>query len=343
VSVLDEQFGRWFERVELEPDEHRISSLRVAVDQVGEQIQPRTVLDLVAYACGAGSPSAFVVIQAALAEVDGFAAGAEDLEPRLVSAAALAGLLERGGAPGAAAAEGLLSAEFAGLDPAVEELPQLARHFLAHHFRELHHRPPLRAAAWEGPFARSARFLREQRSIGADGLVEEVAGALEALERFEARLDAAEEELDILWWALGAVDAEGRPRAFGGSSSELLLRTGVELADYHRFDVELPPLREIVRRVLGPLAAEIHTVADLVVAAAELVELPPCEHEALLPILASAGTYLAAKQSGQADVEDSRWLESFRRYGAKPSSGRRGEEIALQVVREILLTRLITR
>ena len=95
MSVLDERFPRWVESVELGPTSERFTALRAAAESVGRDLTPGAAFELVAYAVGRSSTSAFETVQAAVSGNDPtFAGAAADLEPHLVASAALARALE---------------------------------------------------------------------------------------------------------------------------------------------------------------------------------------------------------------------------------------------------------
>lgn len=344
MTVLDERFPRWMETIELEPTPgRRFAALREAADAVGSTVDPRTAFGLVEYAVGLGSDVAFHVVVTAVSEHDRtFSAAATDLEPRLVASAALARMLEGSGLPSAVAAGALLSAEFAGLASPVDELPALARAAVVRRFETL------RGRLEPVPFGRTrteSSFRAPPGTVGA--LADDFTRRLALLEqRMQTRLDAAHEELDILWWAMGAraVDEDLRWRA--RDSTEVLLRTGRELAARHRFHSELPSAIELLQRVLGPLAEEEHTLVEVVPAAAEEVAAAGIKHVTaagiqsgpLLPILTSAAAYLAGGDDDLFSFDaDSSWIESARSHDVDPTISRRGDAIALQTTRELLL------
>ena len=354
MTVVDDRFPRWFESIELEPESGRFGVLRDAADAVGSRLELGAALDLVAYAVGRTSPSAFSAVHAAVSENDRmFAAAAGDLEPRLVATAALARVLENDDDRTAVVAGAVLSADFAGLHSPVEELPQLARAALARRFRGLRDRVALPDMKLEDIFAHVPRFAGEmaQPAQQIDPLLratkmltEQLTSTLATLgQRFETRLDAADEELDILWWAFTAQGGEDRLRWGELNAPEAtLLRTGLELADRHRFKAEIPSVHEILRRVLGSRAADEYSVAEIVIAAGEDVALDDVTPGPLLPILTSRAEYLAFKDAEfVAFQSEHSWMNSAGRYGVDPTIRRRGDEIAAQTLRELLLARAL--
>ena len=95
------------------------------------------------YAVGVFSREAYDAVLAAVAEHDAsFSPAAADLEPRLVASAVLARALERLDDTAAVAAGAVLSAEFAGREFPVAELPDLARAAVAARFESLRSRVP---------------------------------------------------------------------------------------------------------------------------------------------------------------------------------------------------------
>jgi hypothetical protein len=331
MTLLDQQFPRWVETIELTPtSSRRFDALRAAVDAVGAKIQPRRTFVLAEYAVGVFSREAFDLVVAAVAAHDpSFAPAPTDLEPALVAAAILARTLERHDDAAAVAAGAILSAEFAALEFAVAELPELARAAVGERYRSLRSRlPPL-----------------PLRTVETDAsAADAIARWLVALEdSVDTRLEAANEEIDILWWAFAAQDS-GDPLGWHDSAtSEKLLRTGREMADRHRFHGEIPSAREIAKRVIGALAGEEHALADVVPPGASQVQVPGLVGEPLLPILTCA----AACDSGVQEQSDFAlepwrdWTETAREHGVDPSLRRRGDEIVAQTLRELLLARAL--
>ena len=338
MTLVDERFPRWMAAIELEPtSSRRLNALRAAVESVGSGLEPHAAFALVEYAVGLSHGDGFDTVATAVADNDGsFSAVAADLEPRLVASAALARALERLDDSAAVVAGALLSAQFAGLSSPVEELPALARAALAGRFQRLRSRvPPPRLEPVDAPTATHAK---------PDGRGENLARRVTALEQhFGRRIDAANEELDLLWWALSAQRSEESLRWGNLDSLEAVLRTGRELADRHRFSAEIPSALELARRVLGALAEEDLALADVVPAGAEHVAVHGLEGEPLLPVLTCAAAYLAGGGESTAFSFDGGgdWVQSARSHGVDPTMTRRGDAIATQTLRELLLARAL--
>jgi len=342
MTLVDDRFPRWVETIELEPTSgRRFAALRAAAESVGSGLRPRSALALVEYAAGLASPAAFDAVQSAVATNDGsFAAAAADLEPRLVASVALARALERLDQSAALVAGAVLSAEFVGLRFPVEELPTLARAALAGRFQRLRSRvPPARLE----PVPNRPAPTEQPRPADLDALAETLTRRVTALEqRLGTRLDAANEELDLLWWAFGAQPSGERLRWGDLESTEALLRTGRELADRHRFHAEVPSARELARRAIGALADEEFTLADVVVSGAAHVAVDGLVPGPLLPILTSAAAFRALGDEQAFSFEADRdWIEAVRGHGIDPRLRRRGDEITAQTLRELLLARAL--
>ena len=341
MAVLAERFPDWVESVELLPGSDRVSALRAAAETLGAGLRPAAVLELVAYAAGRDGARAFESVSDAVSASDpSFAAAAADLEPRLVASAAVARALENDDDTAAIVAGAVLSAEFAGLHAPVVELPALARAAQARRFNRVRERVAMPriefgqvAVEIPNPHAAPWRSGEEADRSGpaTSGLTGQLTRIIEGLaERFETRLDAADEELDVLWWAFSA---HGEPAA-GWSEApqrpDVFLRAGRELADRHRFNAEIPTARAILRRVLGPRGEEQYALADAIVAAGGRIELDSAPPGPLLPVLTANAAYLAAEGSGD-------WVAAAAARGVDATIRRRGEEIAAQTLRELLL------
>jgi hypothetical protein len=362
MSVLDERFHLWVEGIELGPASGRSNAQRAAADALAAAQTPASAFELVAYAVGAGgADAAFAAVRRAVTESDPtFEAVAGDLEPRLVAAAALARLLESGGQAATLAAGALLSAEFAGLHSPVEELPSLARVTLAERFRTVRERVAVPRVRLDGILDPPPHFgdggpSTEERlralGEGTAMLAERFGDALESLAaRVEARLDASDEELDVLWWAFSANSSDPLQEHWSGlgTSPEPLLRAALELANRHRGGAETPAAQEILRRVLGSLADQEFTIAEVVAAAGGTVALDEVTPSALLPILTSCGAFrqmrsATAEDGHLSEAQDSPWLAHASRHGITVTAPHRGDALAAQTTRELLLARTLAR
>ncbi len=342
MSVLAERFPSWAESIELLPASQRFAALRGGAESIGSKLEPGAVLALVAYAVGAHGGTSFQLVrEAVLAGDPSFAADPVDLEPHLVATAALARALERDDDTAAVVAGAILSAEFAGLSSPVAELPQLARAAQSRLFSRLRDRVTMPQLSVDHLFAnlpnafaegaRSAEVI-DRLTSATKALAEQVSGRfLELSLRFETRLNAADEELDVLWWAFAA---NGARASADGFTPDTLLRAGRELADRHRFRAEIPTAREILRRVLGAQADEEFVLADAVAAAMGRVHLDSAPPGPLLPILTANAACVAL--GGEKE-----WLANAEAHGVDPTIRRRGDEIALQTLRELLLARAV--
>ena len=256
-----------------------------------------------------------------------FAASPSDLEPHLVASAALARALENDNLTASIVAAAILSAEFAGLYAPVAELPQLARAAQARRFGSLRERVSMPSLELESLFKNMPSFAAngwraseavDRLANADDALLRAQAGGL--AQRFEAHSDAADEELDVLWWAFGAqAGASALADRHDG-----LLQAGLELADRHRSGAEIPTSSEILRRVLGPRGEQECVLADAVAAAAA--------PGPLFPVLTCNAACVAL--AGEND-----WVAAAARLGVDPTIRRPGYEIAAQTMRELLLVR----
>jgi hypothetical protein len=339
MTVLVERFPRWVESVELLPASARFAALRQAAEGVGATLEAGMALDLVAYAVGRDGGSAFEALCAAVAVNDpSFIASASDLEPHLVASAALARALENDDLTASIVAGGILSAEFSGLYAPVAELPQLARAAQARRFASVRERVSVPRVELASIFTNTTGFAPDGWRAGESldrltratkALAEQMQAALDGLAaRLEARSDATDEELDVLWWAFSGQGgaSPGLDRAGG------LLRAGLQLADRHRFGTEIPTAGEILRRVLGTLGEEEHVLADVIAAAEGTVELDAGTPGPLFPVLSSHAAWVALEGQGE-------WVATAERLGVDATIRRPGYEIAAQTMRELLLVR----
>jgi hypothetical protein len=346
MAVLVDRFSRWVESVELVPASPRYDALRGAAEAIGAGLDGAGAIDLVTYAVGGESEQAFATVTAAVAARDpSFSARAPDLEPHLVASAALARALEDDTLTAAIIAGAVRCAEFVRLYSPVLELPQLAAAAQARRYRSLRERAAIPAIELESIFDELPNFAIDgwRGPEGVDRLAEATRTLAERVQnaltklgaRFEARLDAADEELDVLWWAFSA-HGEGSGSGWNGSySPDVLLQAGVELADRHRFLAEIPTSPEILRRALGPRGEEEYVLAEVIAAAAQTVQLDAAAVAGpLFPILTSTAACLALEGNGE-------WVAAAGRLGVDATMTRRGHEIAAQAARELLLVRAL--
>jgi hypothetical protein len=346
MTVLAERFPRWVESVELLPASARFTALREAAESIGAGLEPAAVLDLVGYAVGGDGDASFARVRDAVSANDpSFAAAAADLEPHLVATAAVARALENDDDTAAIVAGAVLSAEFAGLHSPVLELPQLARASQARRFGRLRERVAMPALEFEHLVSDlpdvDDRLLAEEAverlASATKALAEQLTNVLGGLaQRFETRLDACDEELDVLWWTFAATGRDSAGAAIDSFTPDALVRAGRELADRHRFKAEIPTAREILRRVLGPHADEQFVLADVIASAVGRVHLDAATPGPLLPILTANAACVALRG-------ENGWASSTARYGVDPTITRRGDEIATQTLRELLLARAVRR
>lgn len=339
--MLVERFPRWVESVELLPASARYSALQHAAESLGSGLTGPAAIDLVAYAVGRDGGQAFERVRAAVSAGDpSFAAAADDLEPRLVASAAVARALENDDDSASVVAGAVLSAEFSGLRSPVVELSALARAAQATRFRSLRKREPMPRTEFAALFnalpAFSSEAVRpgdglERLASATTSLAQQLERAVGALgQRFESRLDAADEEIDVLWWAFSAPPGGTAER----QTPDALLRAGLELADRHRFRSEIPTAREILRRVLGAQADTDHQLAEVVAGAGGRVPLDEAPAGPLFPVLTCNAACVALQGEGE-------WVAAAGRLGVDPTIHRRGDEIAAQTLRELLLVRSI--
>ena len=142
---------------------------------------------------------------------------------------------------------------------------------------------------------------------------EELAGELQTHQHsyadvLAARLDAADEELELLWWAFSDYSALAHDRWAHLGSPEAALLCGIEFGNKLEFEVELPSTEALLARLLGPDIKEPVALATAVEAAASFLDsmkLP--DGHPLLPILSCISEYRAlhGKPSWQGSVD--RW------------------------------------
>ena len=315
MAVLAERFPDWVESVELLPgSDTRVRAARTRPRRSGRGFGPPAVLELVAYAAGRDGARAFERVSDAVSASDpSFAAAAADLEPRLVASAAVARALEnddddrgdRRRQPSSRPSSPACTRR----SWSCRRWPARRRPGASTDVRERVSR--CRGSSSAGGCSRTCRTshaaagaaVEAADRAGArdqDGLT----GAADADHRRASRsasrraLDAADEELDVLWWAFAAHGERGRGWSEAPHDPTRFLRAGRELADRHRFNAEIPTARAILRRVLGPRGEEEYVLADASrpqAAASSWTAPPPGP---LFPVLTANAACLAAEGSG---------------------------------------------
>jgi hypothetical protein len=284
------------------------------------------------------------------AEHDGaFPSEGHDGELRALSSAALVALLANGvDAVSSVAAFGVLAADFNGWTSPAATLPELARGSLRRRGTEARRRddlPEVRAATVTGKLA-SIKDVQWTAPMEAHPHIEAQASALRSLARLteqlvsavEARQDAHDEEVDLLWWAVNGRDAQGRP--WGPMPLGLRIALAAyEAADKTRFIPGPESIETLILRAVGETDEEA-LVTEVIAQAAsgweEARQSPAEQRGPLLPLLS------ALSEAVEMEGNDS-WVEvvKHKHHAALPDRARVAD-LAGEFYREFLAVHVLT-
>ena len=251
-------------------------------------------------------------------------------------------LLQNESKPASTAAQGILSAKWVGLSPAVPELTELALASSLRRSEVLRKRRDLPNPARKDFLKRfreeveevhedDSATIRTVQLLGA--AVKEMATKLQGVQRsyareLAARLDAADEELEILWWAFSDYSELAKKKWADLAPETAALLSGIELGNKLAFEIELPSTEALLARLLGPDTNLLVSVATAVEATGNLlgsIELP--DGHQLLPILSCISEHRALGGNPS-------WKGSVGRWKIDPEHTAKKLAFARQAVRE---------
>ena len=126
-DYLTKQLPTWLRAVELEPGGVRLEAIESSAIHLGKTVSGRDVLDMTLLAHSRSHDKAFDCLSDSIREHDPtFGCRADDLETAIAACAAVSAVLLKDSKSASVAAQGVLSAKWLGLSPAVDELPELA-------------------------------------------------------------------------------------------------------------------------------------------------------------------------------------------------------------------------
>ena len=336
-EYLTRQLPKWLRAVELEPGGERLAAIESAANDLAGELSGRDILDMTLLAHGRPNKDAFDRLSDTVQEHDStFGCRPDDLETKIAAGATLSALLTQDSMSASVAAQGILSAKWLGLSPAVVELPELA-HATSHRRSEA-----LRGRRTLLPSPGEEAFFDEVPNFDTKGnetnpvTQQEVrplrAAAKEAAEALQTRLDAADEELDLLWWAFSGYSELAKTAWASVAPETAAVLCGIEFGKKLMFEIELPSTDALLARLLGDDLEEPVSLASAVEGCAPFVhsiELP--DGHSLLPILSSISEHRAL------DGKPS-WSGSVDRWNIDPTHSAGKLAFARQSVRESALT-----
>jgi hypothetical protein len=347
MSEVAARIAGWIRDIELDPEATRHDAILAAAQSLVGDITPSDVLDLVLLAHGEEAPNASSrVSQALRAQEDAWVVRPGDRIEYLTAATSV-GLAMEGEAPSAIPfALATESAGFVGLKATVGDLPTLARDCLTRSSEELRARSPLVAVSPDirGAFADNVGPIPEGQAANTDQLAALTKAASSASTRvanvtskllpaLNRRLNAADEELNILWWVFGAY-SDSAEKPFEDVEDEALgCVAGIEFASLLRERCPLPSTKGILSRVMGERGDFALDLTQAVPATVKLVGhewVPDTDGHRLLPFLSSVKEY--ASLSGKVA-----WKESVSRWKIRPKQASSSLKLGEHVMHELLL------
>ena len=339
-DYVKEQLPKWLRAVELEPGGDRLAAIESSAIHLGSTLSGRDVLDMILLAHGQSHGNAFDHLNHAVRTHDPtFGCRADDLESTVAASAAVSALLAQESKSASIAAQGILSADWLGLSPAVTELPGLAsatshRRSEALRKRRAVSRPRVKTFFDDAPefnntgnpvTQREGQLLRAAAKKAVDALQtrqDSLAGVM------AARLDAADEELDLLWWASSDYSELAKTKWVDIAPQTAAVLSGIELGNKLVFEIELPSTDALLARLLGRDLEEPVALAEAVEGSAALVDLKmPTDGHPLLPILSSISEHRTLGG-------DPSWKGSVGRWNIDPGHSAGKLAFARQSVRE---------
>ena len=339
-DYVKRQLPKWLRVVELQPAGDRLAAIENSAIHLGGTLCGRDVLDMTLLAHGQSRGNAFDHLNNAVQTHDPtFGCRADDLESTVAAGAVVSALLAQESKSASAAAQGILSANWLGLSPSVTELPDLAlatsrRRSEALRGRRALPRQEKKAFFDEGPeFDDTEDPLTQREGQLLQAATKAVADELQTSQNSFAdvmttRLAAADEELDLLWWAFSDYSELANTRWADLAPETAAVLCGIELGNKLVFEIELPSTEALLARLLGRNLKEPMVLAKAVKGSASLVDsMVSTEGHPLLPILSSISEYRVLNG-------DPSWSGSVTRWNinADHSSGKLA--VALQAVRE---------
>ena len=343
----DTQLAAWLRAVELEPGSDRQAAIGQAAEKFVSTVTPSAILGLVELAHGCPDESAFILLRDGIADIDPtFGCAIDDLETRLAASVFAAEVLAADALIAIPTAHSVLSAKWSGLQSPATELSQIAERTLAQRAEAVRVRVPFTFGVDTSAiltalptFPDDGGAMTHQEGNKFRVAISEVADTMsaavdDATKRATGRLDASDEELNLLWWAFsGRSNVEDRPWSRITNDGLAAILMGIEFGGLVKFPAEPLATRELLSRLLGAKAGHTVSLSNAVSAVGkrEVLNNAPRGHR-LLPVLSSLGESraLAGKKA---------WTDSVARWSIDVSRETTSLDLACQTVRETLLVK----
>jgi hypothetical protein len=347
--MFEESVPRWLHQVELTPGSARQTAIIDAANSLDSEIGPVKCMGLVLLAHSVEDREAFALVQETIIERDDtFGCAIKDLESRLIAAIFTAALLERGDDVAVLAAHSVLSAEWSGLVSVLPDLPALAARALFDRSESLRTRSGFAITTDLTGAAKAVPVFPADDGVTTHNEAAAMSAALakametikrsfeQASQRMNARLASSDEELDVLWWAFGEYSDIENMRWADAKGVRIPIVMAIELGRMTRFVVEPPSARAVLSRLLGPQAAEETSVAGAIEdTVANDIDVPQVARHQLIPLLSSIN------ECSDFDGKPA-WVDSVARSGITVASGMSGLDVAVQILREIMMAKMLS-
>ena len=279
--MTDEQLATWLHDVNLMPGSTRQAAIGNAAKGIATKATVGNLAGYVLLAFGLPDSKAFSTIRAAVVEHDStFGCAIDDLETKLAAAICVAEIMERTSLTAVVVSSLVMSADWLGLKTPISELPTRAietQYRLAGSIRD---RRVISTKVDIAPILSRLVPLPEDASptlhqelstlipVVSDGLTT-VTDLLKTLAtQLSTRLNATDEELDILWWALSA-HSERLDLPWGEVSDDGIaaLFLAVEFSNLVVFPTEPQATEALLARLLGTRASHQLTIDQAITTA----------------------------------------------------------------------------
>lgn len=350
--MVEDKIAGWLHEVELNPGSERQQAIATAATTYAASAKAPALPDMVLLAHGVPVASAFNQLTEVVTAHDStFACGIDERETHLAAAVIVAEVMDRNSLAATTAASLVLNAAATGLASAIADLPALARE--ARHRRGglLRGRGPIKSTLdptgvfntvppfdqdGTGVYHQEVRLLRES-SVAA---LTATAKSLEALaSKLTTRLNASDEELDLLWWCFaGRSQTLEEPWATVTSSGLAAIVAAFEMYNLLQFFAEPQSASALLARALGDHADKNVKLSSAITGAGKAqvtVTVNKTAGHQLLPVLSSLREYEALE--GKAA-----WKGSVGRWNIDPDRTWKALDLAGECLRELIVLQSIS-
>ena len=320
-DYMKRQLPKWLRAVEIQSGGPRLAAIESSANHLAQTLSGRSVLDITLLAHGRSHGDAFDQLSESLREHDPtFGCLPDDLETKIAANATVCALLADRSNSASIAAQGVLSAQWLGLSPAVAELPALAVDTSRRRSELFRKRADLPEVSAQKDFFKGVPAFDTKEAAATHQEIKPLRTATKTMANelqtrqhsyarvLAARLDGADEELEILWWAFSGYSELAKRTWTELAHPEAALLCGIELGNKLKFEIELPSTEALLARLLGPSTKETVSLASAVEAGAPFLgsmELP--DGHPLLPILSCVSEHRALQGDSSWEGSVARW------------------------------------